>query len=103
MTAPAIGFDAEAAAPVSFRAHLAGFGNLFANGALKVTRSAGGRFLIAVDSGLDAIAIELSPEGAESLRHQLGAGTVITQDAGAGLGIDLAAPGMRGPEERAAA
>lgn len=59
------------------KAHIAGYGNVFANAALKVIRDATGRFLIAVDSGLDAIAIELSPEGAESLRHQLGADTII--------------------------
>ncbi len=76
------------------KAHIAGFGNVFANGALKVIRSGGGRLMIAVDSGLDAIAIELSPEGAEALRHQLGAGTCISVDA---------APGIGGPFEREAA
>lgn len=60
------------------KSHIAGVGNCFFEGALKVVRDAGGRYLIAVDSGLDAIAIELSPAGAETLRHQLGAGTVVT-------------------------
>jgi hypothetical protein len=59
------------------KAHIAGYGNVFASGVLKVIRDSTGRFLVAVDSGLDAIAIEMSPEGAEALRHQLGAGTVV--------------------------
>lgn len=59
------------------KSHIAGVGNCFFEGRLKVIRNASGRFLIAVDGGLDAIAIELSPEGAEALRHQLGAGTTV--------------------------
>jgi len=59
------------------KAHVAGCGNVFASAALKVIRSADGRVIIAVDSGLDAIAIELSPEGADSLRHQLGHGAAV--------------------------